>query len=195
MPSVRRLPQQPSLLSSPFLRIKRLGANKTVNGDWPYLGQHFATKMAFIAKTFRKLEDVILNPLVTGPLLLVLTTGPTAIRRPLLSQLAILLKEQNVKRLVVGLKWALALGIVRKISGWLDDVAFTNWQVRPAKDKWVWESETAVVTGGSSGIGAAIAKCLMRKGIKVAVLDVQPLPKDMDGCKFMNTKTHGRNTV
>lgn len=151
--------------------------------------------MAFIAKTFRKLEDVILNPLVTGPLLLVLTTGPTAIRRPLLSQLAILLKEQNVKRLVVGLKWALALGIVRKISGWLDDVAFTNWQVRPAKDKWVWESETAVVTGGSSGIGAAIAKCLMRKGIKVAVLDVQPLPKDMDGCKFMNTKTHGRNTV
>ena len=163
-----------------------MGTNKPyVNGDWPYFRTTFVTKMAFIAKTFRKLEDVILNPLVTGPLLLALTSGPTVIRRPLLSQLALLLNGQNVKRLVVGLKWALALGIVRKINGWLDAVAFTNWQVRPAKDKWVWESETAVVTGGSSGIGAAIVKCLMRKGIKVAVLDIQPLPTDMDGCKFV----------
>lgn len=140
--------------------------------------------MAFIAKRVRKLENLILNPLVTGPLLFVLTSGPTVIRRPLLNQLAILLNEQNLKRLVVGLKWALALGLIRKVNSWLNAVALTNWQVRPAKDKWVWDSETAVVTGGSNGIGAAIVKCLMRKGVKVAVLDIQPLPKDMDGCKL-----------
>lgn len=140
--------------------------------------------MTFITKSIRKLENVILNPLVTGPLLLVLTSGPTVIRRRLLSQLVVLLNEQNVKRLVVGLKWALALGLVRKINHWLNDVALTNWQIRPAKDKWVWDSEVAVVTGGSNGIGAEIVKCLMRKGVKVAVLDIQPLPKDMDECKL-----------
>jgi NAD(P)-dependent dehydrogenase (short-subunit alcohol dehydrogenase family) len=48
----------------------------------------------------------------------------------------------------------------------------------------VWDSEIAVVTGGSSGIGAEIVKCLVRKGVQVAVLDIQPLPKDMDGCKL-----------
>jgi hypothetical protein len=142
--------------------------------------------MTIIARSFRKLKDVILNPLVTGPLLLVLTSGPTVIRRPLLNQLAILLNEQNVKRVVVGLKWALALGIARKINSWLNAVALTNWQVRPPKEKWTWDSEIAVVTGGSNGIGAEIAKCLMRKGIKVAVLDIQPLPKDMEGCKLCN---------
>ena len=78
----------------------------------------------------------------------------------------------------------LALGLFQKINSWLNAVALTNWQIRPAKDKWVWDSEIAVVTGGSSGIGAEITKCLIRKRIKVAVLDIQPLPKDMDGCKL-----------
>jgi all-trans-retinol dehydrogenase (NAD+) len=140
--------------------------------------------MAFAFNSIQKLEDVILNPFVTGPLLLVLTNGPTVIREPLLSQLVALINRQNVKRLILGLKWALALGLVQKINSWLNAVALTNWQVRPAKDKWVWDSEIAVVTGGSSGIGAEIVKCLVRKGVQVAVLDIQPLPKDMDGCKL-----------
>jgi hypothetical protein len=140
--------------------------------------------MAFIVNCIQKLEDVILNPFVTGPLLLVLTSGPTVIREPLLSQLVALINSQNVKRLILGMKWALALGLVQKINSWLNAVALTNWQVRPAKDKWVWDSEIAVVTGGSSGIGAEIVKCLVRKGVQVAVLDIQPLPKDMDGCKL-----------
>jgi all-trans-retinol dehydrogenase (NAD+) len=140
--------------------------------------------MAFAFNSIQKLEDVILNPFVTGPLLLVLTNGPTVIREPLLSQLVALINRQNVKRLILGLKWALALGLVQKINSWLNAVALTNWQVRPAKDKWVWDSEIAVVTGGSSGIGAEIVKCLVRKGVQVAVLDIQPVPKDMDGRKL-----------
>lgn len=140
--------------------------------------------MARVVKIIQKLEDVILNPLVTGTLFLVLTRGPTVIRKPLLSQLTSLLNEQNVRRLVVGLKWAIALGLFRKVNNWLNSVALSNWQLRPAKDKWVWDSEIAVVTGGSSGIGAEIVKGLMRKGVKVAVLDIRPLPKDMDECKL-----------
>src|SRR5579871_6572874 len=140
--------------------------------------------MTLIGKGISRLEDVVLNPFITGPLLLVLTSGPTVIRQSILRQLAILLNEQSVKRLVVVLKWSLALGLVRKLNNWLNAVALTHWQVRPAKDKWVWDSEIAVVTGGSSGIGAETAKCLMRKGVNVAVLDIQPLPKDMDGCKL-----------
>src|SRR5436190_20280988 len=104
--------------------------------------------MAFVLSSIQKLEDVILNPFVTGPLLLVLTSGPTVIREPLLSQLVALINRRNVKRLILGMKWALALGLVQKLNSWLNAVALTNWQVRPAKDKWVWDSEIAVVTGG-----------------------------------------------
>ena len=146
--------------------------------------------MAFVANTIRKLEDVILNPLVTGPLLLFLTSGPTVVREPLLNKLVALLNRQNVDRLILGSKWVLALGLIQKINSWLNAVALSNWQVRPAKDKWVWDSEIAVVTGGSGGIGAEITKFLVKKGVQVAVLDIQPLPEDMDGCKLR--KEHGR---
>jgi len=37
----------------------------------------------------------------------------------------------------------------------------------------------AVVTGGCSGIGAVVVRGLMRNGVKVAVLDIQPLPKSL----------------
>jgi len=43
------------------------------------------------------------------------------------------------------------------------------------KAKYDWEREVAVVTGGSDGIGKEIVLLLAEKGVKVAVLDVQPL--------------------
>ena len=137
--------------------------------------------MAFVAES---IQNMILNPLVTGPLLLIPTCGPAVIREPLRSQLAALLNEENVKRLILALIWALAIGIVQQINSWLNTIALDNWQVRPAKDRWVWDSEVAVVTGGSSGIGAEIAKLLVRKGVTVAVLDILPLQKDLEGCKL-----------
>jgi NAD(P)-dependent dehydrogenase (short-subunit alcohol dehydrogenase family) len=50
--------------------------------------------------------------------------------------------------------------------------------------KWDWKREVAVVTGGCSGIGLEIVKQLMRKGVKVAVFDIQPVPKAIEGCKL-----------
>lgn len=140
--------------------------------------------MAVVAKGVRKLEDAILNPLVTGPFLYALTRGPASVREPLLRQLATLLSDENIGRLVTGLKWAVALGLLRKVNRWLNSVALNNWQIKAAKDKWIWDWEIAIVTGGCSGIGAEISKGLMRKGVKVAVLDIQPLPKEMEGCEY-----------
>ena len=39
-------------------------------------------------------------------------------------------------------------------------------------------SKTAIVTGGSSGIGLAIARKLRDQGVQVCVFDIQPPPED-----------------
>lgn len=46
-----------------------------------------------------------------------------------------------------------------------------NW----VNDKYDWRREIVVVTGGSDGIGGIVVRLLAERGIKVAVLDVQPL--------------------
>lgn len=46
-----------------------------------------------------------------------------------------------------------------------------NWR----SDTYDWGREVVVVTGGSDGIGALVVQLLAERGIKVAVLDVQPL--------------------
>jgi NAD(P)-dependent dehydrogenase (short-subunit alcohol dehydrogenase family) len=48
-------------------------------------------------------------------------------------------------------------------------------------DKYDWENEIAVVTGGSDGIGQRIALLLAERGLKVAVLDIQPLKYEAPG--------------
>ncbi|KAI9793758.1 MAG: hypothetical protein M1835_007064 [Candelina submexicana] len=63
------------------------------------------------------------------------------------------------------------LGLVRWASGYLDNGVLNNWK----KDDYTWSREIVVVTGGSDGIGMLVVKLLAEKGIKVAVLDVQPL--------------------
>jgi NAD(P)-dependent dehydrogenase (short-subunit alcohol dehydrogenase family) len=40
---------------------------------------------------------------------------------------------------------------------------------------------SAVVTGGASGIGAAVARLLREQGAAVAVLDLHPLPEGSSG--------------
>lgn len=69
------------------------------------------------------------------------------------------------------LRTALALGVVRKVSDWLDDAVVNNWN----NDVYDWNKEVVVVTGGSDGIGKLVVLLLAERGIKVAVLDVQEL--------------------
>jgi all-trans-retinol dehydrogenase (NAD+) len=65
----------------------------------------------------------------------------------------------------------LGAGLARTASNLLDQRAANNGQLA-AHEGWDWPSEVAVVTGGSNGIGEAIARSVAGKGIKVAVLDV-----------------------
>jgi short-subunit dehydrogenase len=69
------------------------------------------------------------------------------------------------------LKIFVTLGLIRWINQWLGRRALNNWTT----DKYVWNKEIAVITGGSDGIGKQIATRLALGGVKVAVLDVQPL--------------------
>ena len=69
------------------------------------------------------------------------------------------------------LKTLLGLGLFNTASTWLSNRVINNW----TSDKYDWNREVVVVTGGSDGIGKIVVQLLAEKGIKVAVLDVQDL--------------------
>jgi all-trans-retinol dehydrogenase (NAD+) len=132
----------------------------------------------------RKLQNAALNPNITGPLLFALTRAPASIQDPLKRQLAKFLSEAGIACFIKYLTWAWALGVAGKVNGTLNSWALNNWQWKSQKEKWVWNKEVAIVTGGCSGIGLEIVRGFMRKSIKVAVLDIQPLPKELDNCEL-----------
>ena len=43
----------------------------------------------------------------------------------------------------------------------------------------------ALVTGGSSGIGAAISAALLQQGARVAILDLQPPPPELANANYL----------
>jgi all-trans-retinol dehydrogenase (NAD+) len=73
------------------------------------------------------------------------------------------------------LKWASALWALVELNAVLNRWAENGWIWRSDTSNWNWKNEVAVVTGGSNGIGACVAKKLVSHGIKVAVLDITPL--------------------
>jgi len=70
-----------------------------------------------------------------------------------------------------------ALGLARWLKRWMNHRAVNN----GVSDKYHWKNEVAVVTGGSDGIGQRIALLLAERGLKVAVLDIQPLKYEAPG--------------
>jgi hypothetical protein len=69
------------------------------------------------------------------------------------------------------LKTLLAFGIIRWINNYFSRGVLNNW----VKDKYDWSREIVVITGGAGGIGGHVVQLLAERGIKVAVLDIQPL--------------------
>ena len=55
------------------------------------------------------------------------------------------------------------------------------------QDKYDWEKEIVVITGGAGGIGGQVVKLMAERGTKVVVLDVIPMtfeaPKNVFYCK------------
>lgn len=73
----------------------------------------------------------------------------------------------------------LGLAIFNLLNKILNSWSLNNWRVTADK-RWRWDKEVAVVTGGCGGIGKELVLGLARRGVKVAIFDVQPLPKDME---------------
>ncbi|KAL6401219.1 short-chain dehydrogenase reductase 2 [Ilyonectria robusta] len=73
---------------------------------------------------------------------------------------------------------ALCLSLTKVANRALNAWALNNWRVA-AYAGWNWDKEVAVVTGGCGGIGRELVLGLIHKRVKVAILDVIPLPDDM----------------
>ncbi|KAF2878443.1 hypothetical protein BDV95DRAFT_614010 [Massariosphaeria phaeospora] len=126
-------------------------------------------------------SHIALNPLVTAPLLWVLTQGPPEVRARLFSQFASLRDPRRLTQIVKALKWLLALSLVRTINAQLNRLALNAWRLKSEKGRWTWDQEVAVVTGGCSGFGERVCKRLINKGVTVAILDIQQLPLSLQG--------------
>ncbi|KAL1954578.1 hypothetical protein VTO42DRAFT_913 [Malbranchea cinnamomea] len=110
-----------------------------------------------VVEIFKK---TVLAPSVTLPLLLL--ARYTAKGRDV---------AHDRPRLFQTLQILVAVGLVRWVNNWLNRKALNNW----VSDKYDWSKEIVVLTGGSDGIGQRIAMRLALRGVKVAVLDIQPL--------------------
>ncbi|KAF2097218.1 NAD(P)-binding protein [Rhizodiscina lignyota] len=132
-----------------------------------------------ITKGIHLLAKPAFQPLVTGPLLYILLRGPESLREPLVKALSSLPVRITPERAITILKWLVALGAWGRLNSWLNSLALNAWQIRSRKADWNWNQEVAVVTGGCSGIGEVVVNGLTQKGVKVAVLDIQPLPASL----------------
>ncbi|KAK6431465.1 hypothetical protein LTR95_012374 [Oleoguttula sp. CCFEE 5521] len=135
------------------------------------------------------MASILLNPFATGAALYLLAQAPQYAREPVLQHLQQALSAKHLHRLIVSLKWIFAVGVFRKVNGYLDDLAINGFRFGSSKKDFHWPDEVAVVTGASSGIGLRLAKNLIAKGIKVAVLDLHELPEELrNDCKAFHFK-------
>ena len=130
---------------------------------------------------------MVLSPFLSGPLLLSVTYFPETVQH-IVASIAQHLPEQAAASLlslstplaITALRALVALGLLRTVNRALNSMASNSWRLGAAKG-WDWPNEIAVVTGGSSGIGKGIVERLVRLGVRVAVLDIQDLPKELQG--------------
>lgn len=85
------------------------------------------------------------------------------------------LSDDSAARLLPVVTWMIPLWLICELNGLLNSWADNRWMFKSDQRSWDWKNEIAVVTGGSAGIGAMVVKKLLSHGIRVAVLDVQPL--------------------
>jgi len=69
------------------------------------------------------------------------------------------------------LKTLFYFGVARWATKFINHGVLNNW----TKDKYDWNKEIVLITGGAGGIGGGVVKLLAEKGIKVVVLDVIPM--------------------
>lgn len=112
-------------------------------------------------------------------MLALLTYAPETVRDAL-GKLAPSADFEWLLRLKGPLKFFLVAGILRRLNRALNTWANNNWYIR-GQSGWDWPSEVAVITGGCGGIALEVTKGLTQRGVKVAILDIKPLPKELEG--------------
>ncbi|KAJ5477588.1 hypothetical protein N7530_003097 [Penicillium desertorum] len=76
------------------------------------------------------------------------------------------------------------LKLIKALNQWVARRSINNFVDDPT---WDWPNETAVVTGGSSGIGAEIVRELAKRKIKTIILDINK--------QFQNWRKHGDPSI
>lgn len=130
------------------------------------------------------IKHTAFEPLLTGPLLWILTRGPSDTRDKLLSAVASLPFRVETPTLITALKWLVALGVAGKVNSWLNKFALNNWKVDTGAKPWDMPNEVAAITGGSGGIGSEVIKKLAPTGMKIAIMDLQPPSGELKGRRF-----------
>ncbi|KAG8411853.1 putative secondary metabolism biosynthetic enzyme [Metarhizium acridum] len=134
---------------------------------------------SFIGKSLSTVASSLLNPVVPGALLLFLEKAPQETIQHLLAR-ASLPPNHDLTLAKSILQALIAIGTLRHVNAKLTSMAANSWRLGGAPG-WDWPNEIAVVTGGCSGIGLAIVQKLIAARVKVAVFDIQPLPKQLQG--------------
>ena len=68
--------------------------------------------------------------------------------------------------------------ILRRINSYLSQRSLNNYE---PDSTWDWSKEVVLITGGSNGIGAAIARMFAQRGITVVVWDVETPSQELLG--------------
>ncbi|KAI1421792.1 NAD(P)-binding protein [Xylaria sp. FL1777] len=131
------------------------------------------------------LRELLFSPLLSGPLLLAVIRAPGTVR-DVVSNLASRVPglhgpppNLNLATAKTVLRILFALSVIRRLNRALNMMAANSWRLTASKG-WDWSNEIAVITGGSSGIGKLVVEKLTTIGVRVAVLDIQDLPKSME---------------
>lgn len=144
--------------------------------------------MSFIlGKSIKVTKDLLLEPFVTGPLLLLILRGPAEVRTTLLDALANIKSiggsPEALARTVKVLKWLFAIGTLSRVNQALNKLAINRWSLSKKGAPWQFGSdkEIVVITGGCSGFGALMTRGLAGKA-RIVILDISDLPADMKSC-------------
>ncbi|KAM6529196.1 hypothetical protein FALCPG4_007342 [Fusarium falciforme] len=136
-----------------------------------------ATLIPGVLETLRIVGDAALNPTLLVLALAFLTYGlPHLIVKITGSEF--IARWIDVFGLKAALKALVTLGIGLVRNQIQNLRASNNWSLF-ARGSWIWPEEIAVVTGGCNGIGKAIVLALVRKGVRVSVLDVADFPPEL----------------
>lgn len=139
----------------------------------------YAFNDSILGKAVHSAVDLAFNPFITGAAYAFLEKAPQETLHSLLERVH-LPPDHDLSRVKLALQVLVGLGAIRTINRKLSQMAANSWRWGAAPG-WNWPKEIAVVSGGCSGIGLGITHELLRKGIKVAVFDIQPLPKELQG--------------